>query len=382
MKKICFIACLTFFSMTAQAEAPSAELVQKELQLLENSMNNRSPDKFNELLDVDTVLKVALDDLDVDENYRNGFMKGVRENKHKIITKILGLLGEYGSVKLLKVTHADDMSRGLMRLDYGDQGYGYMELHLVQRLGRVYIVDWYDYALGQEYTRSLRQIVAVSFPKPDLIGRVFDIVSNRRTISRNIVAVINLAKDRKYDELIKKYNSLGAPYKKIPIFMLLMVQTAGSMNNDDFYKQTLSDLAEFHGNNPRLGFILIDYYYYAGKYETAIKLIDNLIKEFGAEDAGMLTLKSNLLIEMDKPDRAQVLIERIIRIEPEYEDAYWRLLSLVISDKKYSHAVQVCQNLETRFGYDLNKEVMASEPAYKDFIASSEYMNWRKNNKK
>ena len=368
-----------FMTSAAKSEEQTSDIVNKQLQLLENDFNKGSSSVFLQMLDLDAILDTALTGLDIKPEFKSGFRQAINNQKAAIGQKFIAQITPGGSAKIIRSRTDRGTSRGLIRMDLVAGGYGFMDLYLSVSGNKVVITDWYDYGFGQRYSDSLRQIVVMAAPNPSLIGRMFDVVTSQDKVIDDILAIMKLAKEKNYNKIQMEYTKLAARHKKIRIFMIMMVQVAGASENDEFYKKVLDDLATFHGNDPKLTFLLLDHFYYAGKYEKCLDMLDKFIKEIGIKDDALLSLKANILIEGGNYDKGISLAKQIITKSPDFDFAYWVVLNGFVQAKNYKSAAMTGRELETRFGYVLDKETLGAEPQYKNFINSKEFARWMAN---
>jgi len=266
----------------------------------------------------------------------------------------------------------------LLRLDYGDTGTGYMDLHLVRgKDGAVRIVDWYDYSTGQLYTQSLRQLIGVMSPTPTIMGKLFDVVSNRKENINAVMELINLYRTQQYAQVVEQFLVLDENMRKNRMLSIVAVQAGSLSNNNELYHKALANLERHFHADPSMAFMLIDYYYLEQQYDKAMLALDRVQKSFGVEDAAILSLKANTHLSDSQYGKAVAQARRAIAIEPEYESSYWSLLNALILAKNYAPAVKVAKDLEQNFDYDMSPESMGGSEVFLPFIASVEYKAWR-----
>ena len=156
----------------------------------------------------------------------------------------------------------------------------------------------------------------------------------------------------------------------------MMVMTCSTFS-DELYKKELESFAANHGDNPRYAFILVDYYFYQGQYDKALKALVNVIKRY-KNDASLLTLRANILMLKKDYATAYQDIALALKNEPDYEDAYWTATTITLNEQKFDKTLIWLKQLEERFGYNFAAENFAGQETYKDFILSDEYKNWIK----
>lgn len=363
--------------MIGSVEAGSdLKTYQKAADDLAADLNRRSSKVFVNMLDFDTIVDEALQGVSFSDKDKKDFRSGMEQAKPRLGDKIVGQISESGYAKVLRVRKDGKIARALMRLDYGDMGYGYMDLHLQKQGKKVRIVDWYDYSLGQNYTRSLNQIVAMIAPTPTLMGRIFDIATNRKSDLDNLQKFLLAVNKQGYAEAMKIHKKLSKEAANSRMVSLILVQAASATGNDEYYREALTRLAKHHSNDPSLAFILIDHYFYKQDFNKVVSIIDSLTKEFGVQDAAQLSMKADVLVEKGDYNGA-VKAARIARkLEPDLEATYWSLLSANIGARNYRDAVKAGDVLEKKFNYMLTKDNLSEDEYYQGFLNSKEFRNW------
>jgi hypothetical protein len=271
-----------------------------------------------------------------------------------------------------------DMGYALVRLDYGDLGLGYLDLHLSPATnGEIMIVDWFNYGTGQLYTEMLRQTVATLAPSPTLLGKVYDIATNRKENAQALVQLLAMYGRREHKQMARKFLSLDEDLRKSRLLNILAIQSANASNDMELYRTVLSNAERYFGTDESMSFMLLDYNYFEGNYDKALEIVDRMQSSFGVEDAGVITMKANALVEMEQGREAAAQARHAIELEPEYEYAYLSLLNAQILQKQYAQAVTTADTLQNRFSYDLSAQALSGDGFFAGFLESAEYRNWR-----
>jgi len=383
MKKKYLGAMLTTLLLVLTGAACAAESVQKDYdaaaQAIAHDFTQRETAAFDRALDANTIIANALNDLVADAGWKEGLRRELNTViKTKLGSKLISQMPEGAYAKVLRTRADGKKALALIRLDYGDAGTGYMDLHLVRgKDGAVRIVDWYDYSTGQLYTQSLRQLIGVMSPTPTIMGKLFDVVSNRKENINAVMELINLYRTQQYAQVVEQFLVLDENMRKNRMLSIVAVQAGSLSNNNELYHKALANLERHFHADPSMAFMLIDYYYLEQQYDKAMLALDRVQKSFGVEDAAILSLKANTHLSDSQYGKAVAQARRAIAIEPEYESSYWSLLNALILAKNYAPAVKVAKDLEQNFDYDMSPESMGGSEVFLPFIASVEYKAWR-----
>ncbi len=161
---LCLLSSLAWAGTTDPYEARAREIT--------DSLTERKPEVLNQAIDADTILDVGLKGMLLDPSYEQGFRTSLKRTINtQLGQRLISNIPEGHHAQLIRVKREDGTVKMLMRLDYGDNGNAYLDMHLAkQKDGVIRIVDWYDYSTGQLYTASVRQIAAL----PDPVGQISD----------------------------------------------------------------------------------------------------------------------------------------------------------------------------------------------------------------
>lgn len=372
---------LTFWAVAAPAGAAGAAHKDYDTaaQAIARDFSLRQTTAFDQAIDANTIIANALNDLVADASWKEGLRRELNKViKTQLGSKLISQMPEGAYAKLLRTRADGEKVLALIRLDYGDSGTGYMDMHLLRgKDGKVRIIDWYDYSTGQLYTQSLRQLIGIMSPTPTLVGKLFDVVSNRKENINAVVELISLYRKQQYAEVVGRFLAMDESMRKNRMLSVVAVQ-AGSLSNDDgLYHKALANLERHFSADPSMAFMLIDYYYLEQQYDKAIAALERVQKSFGVEDAAILSLKANTQLSDSKYDKAVEQASRAIAIEPEYESSYWSLINALVLAQKYDKAIPVAVDLEQNFGYDMGPESLGASEVFAPFVASAEYKAWR-----
>lgn len=345
-----------------------------------DGLTAHDPAPFNRAIDADSIIETAFDGLYLDSNWKRDFGSGLKKAINtQLGNKLISRIPANAYAKLLRVKVQGNEGRALARLDYGDSGSGYMDMHLVKDAsGKIRIVDWYDYSTGQLYSQSLRQAIATLSPTPTVLGKVFDIATNRKAAADVMEKFIGLNNQQKYAETVRYFLSLDEDFRKSRLLNIIAFQAASQIDDMELYRKVLENIEHYYSNDDTMAFVLLDYYYLDGKYGKVLHSANQLMSSFGVDDANLLVIKSNTLIELKKFAEAEKQANRAIALEPDFEYGYWSQIASRVGSKDYGKAVETAKILENKFGYDLSPANFAGNETYAGFIQSAEYISWRK----
>ncbi len=358
------------------ADATTLQSYQAFSEKIITGINNRDSKTISDVIDLTPALDKAFSGLVISKEWESSFRSTIKNAN--LGKQLLQHMPDNGYAKQLRVANDNKIGKTLIRLDMGDSGNSYLDFHLSKTGNKISIVDWYDYSTGQLYSDLLRQIIVFSSPTPTVIGKVFDIASGKKEQNTELLTLIELYKKGEYKGLIQHFLQLDETLRKSKVLNTIVYKSSTLINDQDVYYQVLANIEKYFKNDPGMAFVLIDYYYLEGDYQKVLATTNLLRESFGAEDAGLMVINANTLIEMGNADEAEKQAARAIQLEPEYEYAYLSLVSAQVLKEHYGQAIKTAEILETRFGYDFGPESLAENETFAGFIVSEEYSNWRK----
>lgn len=379
--RLVVFSCLLLLLLGTNAYAKQSQEIPAYNQAAETLVgfwNQRAYEEFSGMMNVSAISRRVLKGLGFSEKQKLEFTKGFKAGMRKSVDKIINQVPETRYVKLLKTTPMENGIKALVRVDYGDSGLSYLEFYLKKTTSStVKVVDWYDYAQGQKFSETVRQLLVMRMPASSMVDRIFNIMDGKEAVRQQLIKVMKSIQENKPDEFEKIYQTLGKEARENKMLMILAVKMAILSQDDKFYRQVLNDLNKYHGTDTTVTFLLIDHLFYQKQYDAAVQAIERFQNDLGIEDAGLMSLKSNMLTLKGYPEKGARLAEKAIEKEPEFEDSYWSLFFSLASSEKHEQAVKVAAVLEDRFGYELNSASLAENEAYNGLRQSQVFKQWR-----
>ena len=342
-------------------------------------LNKHSAQAFTNSLDRDAIIGKALDPLGAELKDASAFRTGLARGIERVGPQIAGAMPKDGYAKLLRVRTKDGEGHCLVRLGYGDSGYGYMDWAMrADRDGRLRIVDWFDYSTGQNYTDSLRTLSVLVAPNPSLLGKLFDIASGKAERTRQVIPMMQALGKQEFARAYEVFDKLDEELKRNRTLSVAAVGAANRSQNEAHYRAALANLDKHHGSEPALVFLLIDHYVMTKQYDRLLHAIDAFQKFVGVEDAALAGIKANSYMMSGKPDQAIAAAIEGIRIEPELAANYWTLLASYNRTGRYDKVVDTAALLRRQFGLALGPAEFEKDADYKEFVRSAAFRRWKR----
>lgn len=348
------------------------------------AFNERDADTLVEMIDIQAFgLRVAatlFDNEKARHEFAYGFARGAPSTE--IVNQFFAQLdSSEGSVtKVMKVVQRGDEHRPLIRLDYGDGGFEYLEfvIHSDDQ-GQPRIVDWEPLSGGELYSGSVGTIVRLAMgPAPGLIPGFLGL----RHVDENTVKQMKrIGELRKQGEFQKAYEEMGNLPAELADSRVLLVQRASLASvtgDDDAYRKALARLDEKYGQDPAAAFMLLDHYFYAKDLQKFLGAIGAIESRVGV-DGLMQLLRSNMYGEMGMHEEAIAHAGEAIRLEPELTSAYFSLAQSHVLLGQFGEAIGVYRQLEADFGYEFSEENFVEDERFRKFLASPQFKEWLRN---
>lgn len=387
-RSLVFASCLTVTLVLASwssdaapqklryAKAPRPDYTES-IERIVVDLNGGSGRTFSEALDTRAIIEAIFLDLEVDDDFKQGFLEGFTIGLGRVGEQLIEQMPDSGYARVLRVVGHGDGAKALVRFDFGDNGFGYREFELQRTAGGlVAIRDWYDYGVGQYFTDSMRQLIVFTNARASLVSRLFDMLEGNESSLQRIGTAFQALQNRDYDGFFAAYDGLDPELKRNRLLMLIAVQ-AGSMSGDEaLYRRTLADLDRYYGDDATLTFLLIDHYFFEERYDEALGAIRRFRSHIGVDDAALAMLEANIYLTQEQYPETIARASRAVELEPELENPYWALLPALSVTHRFDDAVAVLQVLEQQFYYEFEPSAFAEEPLYAGLVESDAFDAW------
>jgi tetratricopeptide (TPR) repeat protein len=374
-------AALLLFLFTHQTFAgkPSADEYEAFGRRLVSLIESGDEEALRQSVDVETMVDRVLEGLSEDRKLDKELRDGLHAAMSSLPGKLIGNMKDRAVLTFVRSRKVEGQQRALVRIDLGDEGLNYMEFVLHKgETGSIKMVDLYDFANGQLFTLSMKQIIAMALPEErNLLERLLGVNRLSEKEQQFFLEQGKLLQEKKFEEWLEKYELLPVKIKSSRVFLVTRAMLSGTTGDNEKYLNALGDLHRHFGDDPTLSLVLLDYYLLTKDFKAAHAALENLERYTGG-DAAITALSANVyLMEKDYPE-AISHARKVIKQEPTYEDAYWTLLDANVFSGNYSDAVKVLGQLEKNFGYSIDPETLAGIEGYEEFAGSEAFSGWKK----
>jgi tetratricopeptide (TPR) repeat protein len=371
-------AASTALALPGDPKAPNMEAVGTQLMTI---FNERQADTFASMLDLNALGARVAANVYASERGRSGFIRGFMQTAQAktLVNDFFGTLDRSpdSSAKFMKVVTRGAESRPLLRFDYGDSGFEYIEF-VVQpdAKGAVKIIDWAPLSGGELYSEVVGRMARIlSDPEPGLIQSLLGLQQiDQETLKR----MKSIAEMRRKGDLRGAYQEMEKLPAEIADSRVMLVQRASlasEAGDDPNYRKMLARLEQLHGDDPAAAFMLLDHYFYAKNLDKCLQAITAIENRVGVVGMTQM-LRSNIYMTLGKHADAVTYARKAIAIEPDMSDAYFTLAQSHVALGQFAEAIEVYTTLQDDFGYQFTKENFAKDATFTKFIESSQFKKW------
>lgn len=173
---------------------------------------------------------------------------------------------------------------------------------------------------------------------------------------------------------LKDIDALAPAVRKERGVQILRLRTAVGLGPDT-YKQALTELAQTFPDDPAIALIQIDGALDTSDFASAIRWIDILQKAIGI-DAYLETIRVVTLIRKGDYDKALVVADAAVRLEPTLTRALETKLDVLIVRKMWPEVLATITELETSHGRSFDVDKLRAEPRLAELVASPAFAEW------
>ena len=359
-------------------KAPDMEAVGAQLATI---FNERQADALVSMLDMGALGARVAANVFESERGRSDFARGFAQSSQPktLVSDFFGQLDRApdSATKFMRVVTRGAEKRPLLRFDYGDSGFEYIEF-VVQpdAKGRVRIVDWAPLSGGELYSEVIGRMARIlSDPAPGLIQTLLGIPKIDEATAKRMKSIAEM---RRKGDLRGAYQAMEKLPPAIADSRVMLAQRAAlasEAGDDDGYRKTLARLEQLHGKDPAAAFILLDHYFYAKDLDKVLQGITAIEGRVGVDGMTQM-LRANIYLMLGKHAEAVTYASKAIEVEPEMKNAYFTLARSHVALGQFAEAVEVFRTLQEDFGYQFTKENFAQDATFARFVDSPQFKKW------
>lgn len=307
-----------------------------------------------------------------------GFVKGFssRGSTRFVRSAFSQALDAKSRAKYLRTLTDAEESTPLVRVDIPSGGHEYVLLTVEKNaLGEVVVSDLFLATTGKQLSVSLGAAAQLLIaPSDSVIRKLFNVKKVDRELMAQFREIGKLRREKRYLDAYRLIQGMPQEIRTQRVLLDLAIQLSQAVNDQEYYRQ-LELLAKHHGDDPTTAFMLIDHYFSRGDMARANDSVDRMIARFG-NDAALMNLKASIAYSTGNMSEATNHALESIRLEPDFEDGYWTLVTVHIATEQYPQVVADLKRIEQQLGYAFSAENFANEEFYAGFVKSRAFSDW------
>ncbi|NQD36612.1 hypothetical protein HPT27_06215 [Permianibacter sp. IMCC34836] len=360
-------------AMEKNASNPLAATGQQLAEIL----NQRDQAAFAQMIDMDALGARVTAGMGLPERDQKDFIAGMKKSRERMAASTMTQIeAKHGQAKLVKTLKKSTGSEQIIRIDYSNaegesEGYEYLQFEIdnKQKIG-----DWFVHSQGSRISDFMRRLAASMVKDKNLITTLFGTVQ----FDGDVLKIVQ--------ELSKKMQALDYPgayntlqqfpdgYKKTVNWATLQVAVATNLDEAK-YRAALQYLADNHGNQPALQFMLIDHYFYQQQYDRMIKALETFERRV-VEDGVSNFLKCNGHYFAKDYVKARAACQRSIELEADVRSPYWTLIEIARSTQDAKLALATLSDYEQQFETEFDPDKLVALESYQWLANRDEFKRW------
>ncbi|MGB1241736.1 MAG: tetratricopeptide repeat protein [Chitinophagales bacterium] len=370
------LVCLFFVKCKP---TPNTNIIESDdyltfAQMLADSIDDSNASFFNKYFDVDSIANSILDSIHGPKITKEGFKKGVTDHLD-VGVNIVSAMGIDGHCKLLKVTK-DSIPKALYRI-VSQGGVNYFEVFLQKNKqdSTIQIIDYYPYAVGQQFSNTLRRIYLSSLS--DLRDSInIDSLSQSDSLYVSHIPTLDkigtLFEKGQFNDALALIDSFPPTIREDKMIQITKLNIAFNEGGET-YSQTAEAFKQTYPKDPIVEVMLLDFAFAQKEHTKALTVIDSLDKKIGG-DPYLKVMKSAIYEDLEKNEVVESLLKEVIATEASMEEPYWKIIALYIEQKQYDKAIALFPQMQELF--NINPAEFLVYDGYSDFWESNIYKNW------
>jgi hypothetical protein len=337
---------------------------------------------INRLIDWDSLVDASTGGLGVAEKSRQEFKAGIKsgiDEPGEFAGKLASDVAGGGSYDLLHVHEVGGRRRAMFRQIDWEGMVNYQDYILARGAdGKVRAVDFDVFSLGEPLSTSYRRVF-IALAAHDLRGSLERLTSFESDLVKSLDKIEAMGQAQANNQparVLEIFDQLPPSLKKEKVWELGRIRAALMVGDEAKYAAALDEFLANHPGDPGADLVSIDASTIKKQYEKALEGVDRLDKAVGG-DPYLDTLRGNIYLEWEKPDKARKAGERSIREAPALAPAYTVVVAATLRTKDYDATVATLRQMKKQFG-QVHLEKLSDLQGFDEFSKSPQYEEIKK----
>ena len=352
----------------------SEETYQQFALQLQDSVNARNLEFFNQQFDLDGIITKVTTSVAAPAHYATDFSTYIRQGMD-VGGQIVGSLGQVGKYKLLRIKDYPNNPTALFRLA-NEQGINYHELYLGEREGKVYVKDFYIYRGGLSFSHTLHRIYYSTLSENKNSIKINQLPKVEREFIENIGLIDSigtLVNQNQHQQALELAETLPATLQKDKMVRVMQINVAYRSDSTK-YEKLLNQLRNDY-DDATAEFLDMQFAYMGRDSLHLLEKIDALDKKLGG-DPYLNVIRADVYSTFKQNDKVLESLNTAIKQEPDMEDAYWRLVNVMNQEGRYDEAVAYFSTIKEKFDTNVADFLPPDDPDFEKLRATDSYKQW------
>jgi hypothetical protein len=267
----------------------------------------------------------------------------------------------------------------LLRVLAEEGAVNYLDLAIVRnKAGKPVIVDAYIYAIGENFSDTMRRmyLLAGGNPSAGLSVKVSDAEAGRAGDS--MTAMAQNFNTGNFAAVLREYQGLPEAFKQERICLALNLQASGQISEDE-QRQAMNQIRKYHGDAAWANLMLLGDDMLREDYDSALRRIDRTDGEVGG-DPFLDAMRAGVYGAKKDYPAAIAAAQRCVKAEPELVEGHNAVVNMSLPAGRFDLVRSELLELQKRFELDLDTWVETED--FAEFRKSDEYPRWQADRKK
>lgn len=324
-------------------------------------------------IDVDALATRALAGMDVTEEWKAGYRKGVKQD-FSLGKPIAVAVKAKGSYTFLRYHTVDGQRRAIFRL-VASGSYNYHDCLVESGADGFRIVDVHVYTTGEWLSDTLRRMALGALAQePGTLGKLVGRENEYVKSLPQIQAMTSLRTQGKNAEALKIFDALPASVKKEKSVLIVRIGCAADVSAPEWTK-ALDDLKKAYPGDPCIAIHSIGPLILAKKFDEALKGYDAIDTSVGG-DPYLQCRKADVWFSQGDLTKARECALKALEIDTSYAEAHWALVTIALKEKRWADVSSELTTIEKDLRIGLSN--LSKAALYAEYVKTPEYETWMK----
>lgn len=311
---------------------------------------------------------------------RAGFVQGTKNRAGGWMWSVMS-----GDVGFLRTRERLGFPAVLLRIKSEEGAVNYVDVLVRPDGGSFKAVDLFNYVFATTVSEESRNVLAAMVSKsaggglaamlgmPKMDESIFSHLDsiNKATRTGDMAAVLRIC------------DGLPQDLKTTRLFFILRLQALMSLNStgsekiDTQYEEALRAAPDILGKDSTSDLLMVDLLLMENDFKGAEECLKRVDAAVGG-DPYLKFLRGGVHIQMKDYDGALEMANQAEKEDPKMADAVDLRLTVHLERKDYKALADELRAFKRNFGKVLNREALATNEAYNEFLASPEFAAWEK----